>query len=270
MKLAFSTLGCPAWDLKTVISRAAEYGFDGIDFRGLGDEMEIFKLPAFASQAEQTRRRIEQAGLEVPCFSSSVRLIGADQKMFEELKSYAGLCRTFDAPYIRVFGGSISEMPRTEAIDQAAATLVEMAAVAEDHGVTLLVETHDSWLKGEHLRAVMERADCQAAGVVWDVHHPVRRAGESPAETWRNLGPWIRNTHWKDSLPDPAAGHQLCLMGEGDIPLTEIRDVLLAGGYDGYLTLEWEKRWHEELPDPEVAFPQYVRFMRDLFAGRGL
>jgi len=37
---------------------------------------------------------------------------------------------------------------------------------------------------------------------------------------------------------------------------------LQAGGYDGYLTLEWEKRWVPELAEPEVAFPQFVAFMR--------
>ena len=39
MKLAFTTLGCPDWDLDTIISKAAEFGFDGVDFRGCRGEM---------------------------------------------------------------------------------------------------------------------------------------------------------------------------------------------------------------------------------------
>jgi len=34
-------------------------------------------------------------------------------------------------------------------------------------------------------------------------------------------------------------------------------------GYTGYLSLEWEKRWHPEIPDPEIAFPQYMERMRE-------
>ena len=33
-------------------------------------------------------------------------------------------------------------------------------------------------------------------------------------------------------------------------------------GYAGYLSFEWEKRWHPEIEDPEVAFPRYIEYMR--------
>jgi hypothetical protein len=29
------------------------------------------------------------------------------------------------------------------------------------------------------------------------------------------------------------------------------------------LSLEWEKKWHPEIEEPEVALPQYVMVMRD-------
>jgi hypothetical protein len=41
--------------------------------------------------------------------------------------------------------------------------------------------------------------------------------------------------------------------------------LLIEGGYEGYATLEWEKRWHPDLPEPEEAFPRYVRKMREWF-----
>lgn len=61
-------------------------------------------------------------------------------------------------------------------------------------------------------------------------------------------------------MPD----HELCLMGDGDLPLAAFFRVLREGGYDGYYTLEWEKKHHPELADPEVAFPRYVEFMTAL------
>ena len=37
----------------------------------------------------------------------------------------------------------------------------------------------------------------------------------------------------------------------------------LAGiGYKGYYSFEWEKRWHPEIEDPEVAFPHFAETMR--------
>ena len=72
VKLSFSTLGCPDWDLITVISKAAEYGFDGIEIRGILQELDVTKLRTFTTDAKDTRLRLEDAGIELICFSSSV------------------------------------------------------------------------------------------------------------------------------------------------------------------------------------------------------
>jgi len=49
------------------------------------------------------------------------------------------------------------------------------------------------------------------------------------------------------------------------VPLRKMLELLLNGGYDGYVTFEWEKRWHRELPEPEIAFPRFVEKMREWF-----
>src|SRR5579871_5893298 len=38
MRLAFATLGCPHWDLPAIAQRAAEYGYDGVELRGVDGE----------------------------------------------------------------------------------------------------------------------------------------------------------------------------------------------------------------------------------------
>ena len=64
----------------------------------------------------------------------------------------------------------------------------------------------------------------------------------------------------------PGGKRRLCLPGEGDVPLGSILEALSSTGYDGWLTFEWEKRWHPEIEEPEVAIPAFARFMRGLFA----
>jgi hypothetical protein len=39
--------------------------------------------------------------------------------------------------------------------------------------------------------------------------------------------------------------------------------LLAAGGYRGWVSVEWEKRWHPEIEAPEVALPQYRRVLAD-------
>ncbi len=33
--------------------------------------------------------------------------------------------------------------------------------------------------------------------------------------------------------------------------------LLAAGGYRNWISVEWEKRWHPEIAEPEVALPQH-------------
>lgn len=57
MKLSFTTLGCPDWDLQLIIGRAAEYGFDAIDFRGLNGELQLYKVCRSLQNSPMTPRR---------------------------------------------------------------------------------------------------------------------------------------------------------------------------------------------------------------------
>ncbi|MBO9609147.1 MAG: sugar phosphate isomerase/epimerase [Paenibacillaceae bacterium] len=272
MKLAFTTLGCPQWDMETIVAKAAEYGYDGIDMRGLQEQMNVYEAHPFAAGLKETRDRLQAAGLALSCFSSSIKLAAQvkDEDLREELERYAELCGTFGTRYIRVFGGGLFGRERAEALAVARERLAWMEPIARQANVRLMVETHDDWIRCEDMLALVDSTSPDAVGVLWDVHHPNRMLGELPEHTWTTLGDRIGYTHWKDSLPtgEGKETHRYTLMGEGDIPLAQIAGVLRQGGYDGWCTLEWEKRWFPDIAEPEVAFPQYVQYMRQLLAER--
>jgi len=266
MKLSFTTLGCPDWSLERIIDSAVKFGFDAIDFRGLSGEMDIYKLPEFSTQLADTRSRIFAAGLQVSCFSSSVRLFSAENfdSSVQVISEYAKLCEFFGTRYIRVFGGPIGDTKREDAVRVMVEHAGKLGAIAKAHGAKLVLETHDDWTASADVQAVMQQVDPEAVAVLWDVHHPYRMLGETPEDSWKAIGQWVEYTHVKDSLLKDGADFQYCLTGEGDVPLREICGLLLGSGYQGYYTLEWEKKWHPEIEDAEIAFPQYVQYMRNL------
>jgi sugar phosphate isomerase/epimerase len=122
-------------------------------------------------------------------------------------------------------------------------------------------------------------------GVLWDTHHPWRFCGESFANTYRQIGRWVRHVHWKDSVHRDRhetsaeataaaqqaealmSGHRhadYVMFGTGEFPARECLASLVAGGYDGWHCLEWEKMWHPELEEPETALPPFPREFRAL------
>ena len=270
MKLAFSTLGCPRWSLDQIAQAAESYGFQGIEVRGVQDDLDVTNRSEFTSKASLTYRQLQNRGIAIACFSSSVMLSDPDaascEKSQDELKRYVQLCVTFETPFIRIFGGNIGSASRKSALDTAVGRLIRMADIVKDTGVKILVETHDDWMRADHMKSLMTCVSSDSVGLLWDVNHPFMFLGEAPATTWEQTGTWVHHTHWKDSKRNPRAKHGFdpCLMGHGDVPHREISQILKNGNYGRYFSLEWEKRWHPEIPEPEVAFPQFVEYMKRL------
>jgi fatty-acyl-CoA synthase len=57
---------------------------------------------------------------------------------------------------------------------------------------------------------------------------------------------------------------QLVLLGEGEVPVRDMLRALARRGYAGWVSVEWEKKWHPEIPDPEIALPQHIAWLRGL------
>lgn len=270
MKLAFSTLGCPDWSVEQVVRAAADLGYDGVEIRGFGGTMDIATMPELNEHAAQTRRLFESAKIAVCCLSTGVSLSDRDRDRRREQMDLAHkairIASSLGCPFVRVFGGRIpAGQSRADCADDVAQALTGLGGAAAPLGVTLLLETHDDFCEGKHAADVMDRVGGPGVGVLWDILHPYR-CGERLADTLNYLGGRIRHVHVKDALELSPQGFRPTLLGEGAMPVRDAIDLLRRTGYAGYLSLEWEKAWHPEIPEPEVALPQYVTFMRALLS----
>jgi len=268
MKLSFTTLGCPDWTLRKIVESAAQLGYDGVDLRGLLDEIDVSKRPEFTTGLMETKRLFADHGVAIPGLLLSSRYAVVDpaerERQFDETRRNLELAAKLDASFLRVYGGAV---PKGHTVATIMPFLLEnlqqMGDEAKGYGVTLALETHDDWTASDVFASLMARVDHPYVRVLWDLHHPYRANGEPPEFTYGNLVPYTVNLHVKDSVPNEEGGHTYVLLGEGDVPLKTMLDMLVEGGYEGYACLEWEKRWHPDLVGPEVAFPQYARKMRE-------
>lgn len=207
----------------------------------------------------RVKRTLDAAGLPAVAVDTSIRLTGQDPGI--ELRRFLELASDWEAPLVRVFGG---ELPahgpaRGAQLDAAARVLEAAAPAAERLGVGIGVETHDSFSASVVVAELLARVDSAAVGAVWDSHHP-HRVGERAADVWANLGPRLLLAQVKDARREPARedGWQLVPLGEGEVPVRDMLGLLSAGGYQGWVSVEWEKRWHPEIAEPELALPQHL------------
>jgi sugar phosphate isomerase/epimerase len=272
MKLSFTTLGCPKWDLQTVCANAKKYGFDGIDFRGIQENLDVTTTPQFTSGISATRKMINDAGLEVSGFSTSICVCddSKHRQFLEEAKRTIAAALDLSCAIIRVFPGGDSKKSDEERFKIGQGFLREILRLDGAQFLNWCVETHDTCTSGKGLAKFLEGIDHPSVGALWNLGHPPRFHGESPADTYAAIGKRVKYTHVKDAVKDPGNPHsaqdgwRYVSPGEGQIPLKECVDLLKKGGYEGYLTLEHEKRWHQDLPEPEEAFPKYVKWGRSV------
>jgi len=266
-RLAFSTLACPGWSWEEVVGRAVEYGYGGLELRGVEGEMDLPEARPFAGgRASSTRRQLEERGLSIVCLGTSCRFDRpeGDLESLDEGRRHIELAAELGAPFIRVFGDGVPEgMTEGEAVSRVADGLLALGRHAEGTGVEVLIETHGDFSRSALLLEVLQQADHPNVGVLWDVHHPYRFLGEPVPETHGRLEGRVRHVHLKDSSPKDG-GFRYRLLGEGDVPVGEALRLLDDGGYGGWISFEWEKLWHPEIEDPEVALPAFVRAFRVL------
>jgi sugar phosphate isomerase/epimerase len=129
-------------------------------------------------------------------------------------------------------------------------------------GVAIGVETHDAFSASSVLAELLALVDSPWVGAVWDSHHP-HRMGERPAEVCANIGPRVLLAQVKDAIkgPERDADWRLVLLGEGEVRVREMLGLLAGGGYQGWISVEWEKRCTQEIEEPEVALPQHLRLL---------
>ncbi|PRX29352.1 sugar phosphate isomerase/epimerase [Orenia metallireducens] len=262
IKLAFSTLACPEYNINEIVKIAKNAGYSGVELRSYGVDNHI-DITASQEKREEVRKKFEENNIDICCLAGYTRFDTKDQleKQIAKLKELIKLASDLNVPYIRTFGGQVSLIQ--EAFNQ-------VAEVAEEFEVKILLETHDILSRGEEIVKVFDKVDSDYFGVIWDVKHTVS-AGESLEETIGYLKDYIYHVHIKDwiSVPDyvsvtnQEAGH-LVLLGAGELQIDKIIELLNDISYDGYLSLEWEKPWLPEIEESDIALYQYALKLKEL------
>ena len=251
MKICFSTLGCTDRSLGEVLALAQNYSIDALELRGLDGVMDNRKIAAFAPEnREATLAKFAEYGVKplvlgTSCsFHDETKLEG----FLEEGYRSIDIAQSFGFGSIRVFGNNVRG-DEAECLDRIARGISALCEYAADKGVDVLLETHGDVNTRERLGAVAEVCEkYQNFGFIWDICHTRLTYGENWRDFCSDFGHLIRHVHLKD-----VTAQGLTLPGEGDLPIRDMVNYLNENGYDGYFSLEWEKKWHPELPVLEDA-----------------
>ena len=260
MNLSFSTRGWSHLSWGELVDAADEMHFGGIELYNIQERPELTDRggPLHQYNIVSTLRALRERKLEIPCVDTSFDVSAADDDTVESMERMIALTSDLRSPYMAVTA-------KKDDLDRVCAVLERLIPTAEEKGVTILIKTSGLFADTSRLRDVLNHFACDQLAVLWNVHHPYREKGETPAQTITNLGAYIKHVHLRDSGDDG----EFALIGEGTLPVEDVMRALYSVDYDGYISMEWKPEWLEELTDYEVIFPYFVNYMNRFDDPRG-
>jgi L-ribulose-5-phosphate 3-epimerase len=190
------------------------------------------------------------------------------------------------AHVVRVYAGAYADEQRS---DRAALwsvlvrSLRELAPIAADAGVVLAVENHFSTMTVTARETVdlVTAVASPAVRILYDQANLTFTHSETPGLAIELQGGLISHVHAKDlvfvdrdrpfsasSVANVVGAERTVrsrVIGDGEMDWTDIVTRLLATGYTGAISLEYEYRWHpQDLPEPRQGFERGVQRLRDI------
>lgn len=270
LNLSFSTLGCPDWSFDKIINFAAANNYSGIELRGIQRQMDLTKCKEFSSPGNiaATMKMMKDKNLKFVDLGSSAEMHHADpaerKNNLDEARRFIDLAEQVNCPYVRVFPNKLPKEDRDATIDLIAKGLIELSDHTKETNVMVLMETHGDVVESAVIKKIMEEVNHPNVGLVWDVTNMWTITKEPPAQVYSLLKNYIRHTHIKDAKLIDGTPHYV-LIGKGDVPIFEAIDILHNNNYKGFYSFEWEKLWHPEIDDPEIALADYPGSMYQHF-----
>ncbi|MCL2833552.1 MAG: sugar phosphate isomerase/epimerase [Treponema sp.] len=268
MKLAFSTLGCPDWTFAQILENGQKMGFKGIEIRGIEGEMDVAKIKYFQpSQWKDTKKRLEDHNLEIINLGTSANFHDAAKwdAGLAEAKAAIDMAESIGVPFIRIFGDKLPDTgaERENTLRQIAKGWLEVYRYSEGKKVTPLVEVHGNFNRVESFKDIFKFFEHPKFAVIWDIEHSYKVYEDNFIEFFGFIRKYTKHVHIKDAKKINGEW-QLTNLGKGTTPIAMHVALLSASNYGGYLSLEWEKKWHPELDDCSIAFPEYVELMKKI------
>ena len=262
MKLSFSTKGWHDISFSDLCAIANDVRYEGIEPHNIRGTFFSEPGSAFgAHTATVTLRTLQEKHLSLP----AVDVIGdiADPSGYDEteFRDCIDLAAGFRIPNVRIRAKTVPENEIAAAIERVYDRVRVLLPLAEERGVSLLIETSGLFCRTDRLRDFLDRFASDRLGALWQASAAYLEGGESAGTIIKNLGAYVRHVHLTDARRE-GDRVEYCLAGEGELPIADVMLALRSVNYDGFLSLVWDPAWCPELADIEIILSQFAGYMK--------
>jgi len=286
-------MGVPEYTLYEAVSLFSSLGMDGIEIIWDDEYTCALRKQATSADLAELKELLADKNLQPCCltpYMSGINSIETETRKgdLDDFRHCIETAGSLGVPNIRVYGGAFHPEQDSGRREQLEKNLVDslnvLGEAAAQCGVTLVVETHFNTLTctAAETASLIRRVGHPHVRVLYDQPNLEFSGGEEYTKSLDLLKGLIRMVHVKDLVykEDATGGFTSSKVftvdesvrqvysrvpGQGIIPWPEILEELLKQGFDGWLSLEYERRWFpQDLPPAEQGMKQGLQYIRGL------
>lgn len=293
MRISGHTMGTPEYTLDEAIELFAKIGLDGIEIIVQTDGYPC-AIPFAATNEEilAVGEKVRAAGLKVAGLTPYLNLYnsldeGERRKECDDLKRVIDMARLLDTHFVRIYGGKFVDGETDKdgkKLEALVRSMRECGEYAQKNDVKLCLENHFGTMttSAKETMRVINAIDHPAVGVLYDQANIAFFPAEEYEEAIDLQKGKIFFVHCKDLVyrggkPQKPKFNMVShineedrtvhsrIPGEGILPWPKILKRLKEIGYDGWISLEYERRWQKiDLPDASVGMPKGANYIREI------
>ncbi len=250
MKLAFSTNAYKKTTLEAAIESIADIGYTGVEI--MADVPHAYPPQMSAKTVEEVRHLLARRKLSVSNVNAFTLFALGDtyhptwieddaklvSKRIEHTQAVIRMTAALGGSTISLQpGGPLGSIPRDVALDRYEAGLRQCLPLAQQLGITLMVEPEPGLLIQHSWECIefLERINHPRLKMNCDLGH-FYCVEEDPAQVLRNCASWIAHVHIEDIKENRV--HQHHIPGEGAMDWQAIFETIRTIAYQGWLTVE--------------------------------
>lgn len=289
--IAGHTMGTPEYTVLEALELFHEIGLDGAEI--VVQDNYRSGIPTHCSEAELKLIKEKADALELriialtPYNSRFNDLDPAVQAMEEaEIRRCIDYAAFLGAEYIRIYGGNYAGNdtdPDGKKWEALAQSMCRLGDKAQRKGVKLVIENHFNTMTVSAKQSIelSRKINHPSVGILYDQANLTFTGNEDYREAIALQQDKVYHMHVKD-LQFKSGDHAFVssdvshpkeeernvitrIVGEGELDWPGILRMVKERGYQGWLSLEYERRWHpDDIPDASIGMKKSAEYLRSI------
>ena len=291
-KIAGHTMGTPEYTVQEALALFHRIGLDGAEIVVQDDYRCGIPTDCGEETLAALKETAQKLGIQIIALTPyNSRFNSLDEKVrlaeMEGIRKVIGYAKYLGARYIRIYAGNFAagdQDPEGKMLEKLVESMQVLGEEAKREGVVLVMENHFNTMSVSAAQSIeaARRIGHPNVGILYDQANLAFTLQEDyqtaiPLQMEKVAYVHVKDLQFKegnlpfvsDQVSHPKEEERNVvtrIVGQGDLDWMGILQMMHDYGYGGWLSLEYERRWHpDDIPDASIGMKQSAKYLKKCF-----